>query len=52
METARPMMDAMIQEVTGVAVVSMHHDISTVTGEEVMLFTLAKSPDFRQIKRR
>jgi uncharacterized protein YbcI len=50
MEMARPMMDAMIQEVTGVAVVSMHHDISTVTGEEVMLFTLAKSPDFRQIK--
>ncbi len=24
--------------------VSLHHDISTVTGEEVVLFTLAESP--------
>jgi uncharacterized protein YbcI len=47
-ETARPVMEAMIQEVTGVKVQSLHHDISTVTGEEVVLFTLAKSPDYRQ----
>ena len=37
----------MIQEVTGVKVLSLHHDISTVTGEEVVLFTLARSPDYR-----
>ena len=43
-ETARPVMEAMIQDVTGVKVVSLHHDISTVTGEEVVLFTLAESP--------
>jgi len=43
-ETARPMMESMIQDVTGVQVVSLHHDISTVTGEEVALFTLAESP--------
>ena len=47
-ETARPVMEAMIQEVTGVKVLSLHHDISTVTGEEVVLFTLAESPDSRQ----
>ena len=47
-ETARPVMEAMIQEVTGVKVLSLHHDISTVTGEEVVLFTLARSPDYRQ----
>ncbi len=47
-ETARPVMEAMIQEVTGVKVLSLHHDISTVTGEEVVLFTLAKSPTYRQ----
>ena len=47
-ETARPVMEAMIQEVTGVKVLSLHHDISTVTGEEVVLFTLAKAPDYRQ----
>ncbi len=38
----------MIQEVTGVKVLSLHHDISTVTGEEVVLFTLTKSPGYRQ----
>jgi uncharacterized protein YbcI len=50
-ETARPIMEAMIQEVTGVKVVSLHHDISTVTGEEVVLFTLSESPLFREPKR-
>jgi uncharacterized protein YbcI len=51
-ETARPVMEAMIQEVTGVKVVSLHHDISTVTGEEVVIFTLAESPLFRETKNR
>ena len=46
LETARPIVEAMIEKVTGVQVVTMHHDISTMTGEEVILFTLAKSPDF------
>jgi uncharacterized protein YbcI len=50
-ETARPVMEVMIQEVTGVKVVSMHHDISTLTGEEVVLFTLAESPLFRETKK-
>ena len=49
-ETTRPVMEAMVEKVTGVKVVTMHHDISTVTGEEVILFTLAKSPDFREAK--
>ena len=49
-ETARPVMEAMVQEVTGVKVLTMHHDISTVTGEKVVLFTLARSPDFREAK--
>jgi hypothetical protein len=31
-------------------VVSLHHDISTLTGEEVVLFTLASSPVFRDKK--
>jgi uncharacterized protein YbcI len=45
-ETTRPVMEAMVEKVTGVKVVTMHHDISTITGEEVILFTLAQSPDF------
>ena len=51
-ETARPVMEAMIEEVTGSTVRTLHHDISTVTGEEVVLFTLSKAPAFREAKRR
>src|SRR6202789_2365479 len=43
-EIARPTMEAMMQGITGVKVVSLHHDISTMTGEEVVVFTLAESP--------
>ena len=50
LETARPVMEALIQGVTGVKVLSLHHDISTVTGEEVVLFTLAGPPHFREAK--
>jgi uncharacterized protein YbcI len=34
-ETARPIMEAKVEKVTGVKVAIMHHDISTLTGEEV-----------------
>jgi uncharacterized protein YbcI len=51
-ETARPLMEKMVQEVTGVKVLSLHHDISTATGEEVVLFTLIEPPDVREAKRR
>ena len=51
-ETARPIMEAMVQEITGVKVVTLHHDISTVAGEEVVLFTLAETPGFREAKKR
>lgn len=51
-ETARPVMEAMVQEITGVKAVTMHHDVSTVTGEEVVLFTLAEPPGFREAKKR
>jgi uncharacterized protein YbcI len=50
-ETARPVLEAMVEKVTGVQVVSLHHDISTATGEKVILFTLARSPLFREIKK-
>jgi uncharacterized protein YbcI len=50
-ETARPVMEAMIQEIAGVKVVSLHHDISTITGEEVVIFTLAESPVYRETRK-
>jgi len=51
-ETARSTMEAMVLEITGVSVVSMHHDISTMTGEEVVLFALSEPPLFRETKKR
>jgi uncharacterized protein YbcI len=52
METSRSILEAMLEQVTGVKVVSLHHDISTATGEEVVLFTLAQSPHFRETKKK
>jgi uncharacterized protein YbcI len=46
-ETARPVMEAMVEGITEVKVLSLHHDISTVTGEELVAFTLASEPLFR-----
>ncbi len=51
-EAARPVMVAMVQDVTTVKVLSLHHDISTVSGEELVIFTLAESPIFRETKKK
>ncbi len=51
-ETGRAVMVEMIHEATGTNVVSLHHDISTVTGEEVLLFTLAASPLVREARKK
>jgi uncharacterized protein YbcI len=51
-ETARPVMEELVQKVTGSKVLSLHHDISTLTGEEVVLFTLAEPPLFRETKKK
>jgi len=48
METARPVLEEMVGNLTGVKPLSLHHDISTITGEEVVLFTLAKPACFRK----
>ena len=51
-ETARPVLEALVRESTGVGVVSLHHDISVVTGEEVVLFTLAEAPRYREARKK
>ena len=51
-EVARPALDALIEEITGIKPLSLHHDISTLTGEEVVIFTLAESPQCRETKRK
>jgi len=42
----------MVEEITGIKVKTLHHDISTLTGEEVVLFTLAESPILRDAKKK
>jgi uncharacterized protein YbcI len=49
-ETARTALEAMIQGITSIKPQSLHHDISTVTGEELVIFTLEDLPQFREIK--
>ena len=46
LELARPMLESLVHEAAGVKVSSMHHDISTVTGEEMVVFSLAATPRF------
>lgn len=52
LETARPLLEAMVQEITGIKVVSLHHDISTVTGEEIVLFTLFEPASLRETRKK
>lgn len=52
LETARPILEGIVKEFTGTSVVSMHHDISTITGEEVVIFTLSGPPAVREPKQR
>jgi len=41
------MLDTLVRNATGSQPVSVHHDISLTTGEEVLVFTLASAPQCR-----
>ena len=47
LEKARPLLENIIQDVLGEKVVTMHTDISTITGERVIIFTLEKAPQIK-----
>lgn len=51
-ETARSALEKLVQEITGVKPISLHHDISTLTGEEIIVFTLAEEPLFRESRKK
>ena len=51
-EIARPALETLVQDVTGIKTRSLHHDISTLTGEEVVVFTLAEAPSYRDAKKK
>lgn len=45
-ERGRALLDTVIKDILGIAVVSLHTDISAMTGERVIVFTLEKTPSF------
>lgn len=45
LEKGRPLLEAVIESITAQKVKSLHTDISTVTGERIILFTLAAAMD-------
>jgi uncharacterized protein YbcI len=49
--TGRHRLESIIEQAVGVKLVSVHHDISTVTGEEVIVFSLVEAPPCRPKKK-
>ena len=45
-ELRRPLLEAVVQAILKAGVVSLHTDISTRTGESVILFTVDREPEF------
>jgi uncharacterized protein YbcI len=39
------MIEGIVEKIVATQVLSLHHDISTVTGEEVLVFTLGEMPE-------
>ncbi len=46
LEKARPLLESIVKDILGVGVKSLHTDISTTTGERVIIFTLQESLQF------
>ncbi len=46
LEKARPLLEAIINDVLGCRIVSLHTDISISTGERVIIFTLERALNF------
>ena len=50
--TGRPLLESLVRAATGANPVCVHHDISTLTGEEMIVVTLASAPRIRERRRR
>ena len=44
LEQGRPLLEEAVEKILGIKVKSLHTDISTVTGERIILFTLLSAP--------
>ncbi len=47
LEKARPLLDTIIRDITGQPIKSLHTDISTLTGERIIIFSLTGSATVR-----
>ncbi|NCY02379.1 MAG: DUF2294 domain-containing protein [Planctomycetia bacterium] len=50
--TGRPVLEELVADATGSRPVSLHHDLSTTTGEEVIVVTLSAAPTCRSRRKR
>ncbi len=50
-EIARPNLERLVEDITGIKPTSLHNDISTVSGEEIVVFSLPEVPQFRETKK-
>lgn len=48
LETARPLLEKVILDITGQGILSLHTDISTITGERIIVFTLGNRPSITE----
>ncbi len=48
LEKGRPILEKLVQDIVGQRVVSLHTDISTATGERVIIFRLEACPRVRE----
>lgn len=51
LERGRPLLEKAISTISGRKIISMHTDISTKTGERVIIFTLDEKPHFRSVEK-
>ena len=47
-EQGRPLLESAVESIVGIKIKSLHTDISTMTGERVIIFTLEYPPDLKQ----
>jgi len=45
LQKARPLLEALIKDLLGTSIRCLHSDLSTLTGERVIIFSLEKTPE-------
>ncbi len=51
LDFGRPLLESAVEEILNVPVQSIHTDISTKTGERIIVFTLARKPQYKNTQR-